>query len=640
MYFLNLSLVQFVAVFGSISALAVALYLLDRSRRRQVVSTLRFWVAAEQPAVAARRRHISQPWSLILQLAGMALLLLAVAHVRFGAPELAARNHVIVLDTSAWMAARSGSRTLMDLARERARRYLHALPARDRVMLVRADGLATPVTAFEPDHRVIETALDASRPGSTALNLDQALAFARHVQAQGPGRSGEIAFVGAGRTTESDPAAPAPPRNLRALLVSDAIENAGLRKIGVRRSAASADLWEVYVSVHNYGLRPRSLTLNLDFGPPGTAGRVAGGSRRLTLAPGADQEATFEYKTSAAGIIGVALSPHDAFPADDQAELELPSQPTLQVTVYSTEPDLLRPVLSSTPRVAAVYRKPEEYRPGDQGLVIFDRFAPPSPPSCDSLWIEPPALGSPIPVRTTVEQAPFQGWDRGSPETAGLRTKDFKLDKTLVFEPSPRDERIGEVEAGPVIVARDAKPKVVVFGFHPALSPMRYELTTPLLFANLLRWYSPEIFRRWEISAGSVGSMKLLIDEGTAESDVKVTAENGAALPFTLHDRTLNFFSGAPGMVRVAAGDSEYLYSLTIPQLWDTRWEAPPGAMKGIPRFSVGGENSIEPWPWLALAGALCLLAEWLLYGRFRRGGLRRPLTFRHRTRSAAEVRS
>ena len=187
-------------------------------------------------------------------------------------------------------------------------------------------------------------------------------------------------------------------------------------------------------------------------------------------------------------------------------------------------------------------------------------------------------MGSPIPVRTTVEQAPFQGWDAGSPETAGLRTKDFKLEKTLVFEAAPGDERIGEVEAGPVIVARAGKPKIVVFGFHPALSAMRYELATPLLFANLLRWVSPEIFRRWEISGGSVGTMKLLVDEDTAEKDIKVTAEDGTALPFTLRDRTLNFFSGTPGMVRVAAGDREYVYSLTLPQLWDTHWEPPPGA--------------------------------------------------------------
>src|SRR6516165_3274434 len=97
MYFLNLSFLQFVAVFGSISALSVALYLLDRSRRRQVVSTLRFWVAAEQPAVAARRRRIQQPWSLVLQLASMALLLLALAQLRFGSPEAAGRDHVLVL---------------------------------------------------------------------------------------------------------------------------------------------------------------------------------------------------------------------------------------------------------------------------------------------------------------------------------------------------------------------------------------------------------------------------------------------------------------------------------------------------------------------------------------------------------------
>ena len=69
-------------MFASISAFAVALYLLDRSRRKQVVSTLRFWVAAEQPAIAARRRRINQPWSLILHLLSMALLLLAIGQLR------------------------------------------------------------------------------------------------------------------------------------------------------------------------------------------------------------------------------------------------------------------------------------------------------------------------------------------------------------------------------------------------------------------------------------------------------------------------------------------------------------------------------------------------------------------------------
>jgi hypothetical protein len=99
MYFLNLSLLQFLAVFGTISAISVALYLLDRSRRKLVVSTLRFWIAAEQPAVAARRRRVQQPWSLLLQLLSMALLLLAISQLRLGSPAQAGRDHVIVLDT-------------------------------------------------------------------------------------------------------------------------------------------------------------------------------------------------------------------------------------------------------------------------------------------------------------------------------------------------------------------------------------------------------------------------------------------------------------------------------------------------------------------------------------------------------------
>ena len=328
----------------------------------------------------------------------------------------------------------------------------------------------------------------------------------------------------------------------------------------------------------------------------------------------------FEYRTSAAGILGVHLTPHDGFPADDHAELELPAQPTLSVIVYSAQPELLRPVLSATPRVSAVYRKPEEYRANDTGLVILDRFIPPQRPTADSIWIDPPALGSPIPVGKRVEQAQFSHWDAGHPGAAGLHTKDFKLDHATVFEAGAADGRIGEVDAGPVIVARPGKPKIVVIGFHPALTGMRYELATPLLFANLLRWISPEVFRRSEISGGSVGSVKLVMDQAAAAPDVKVTAEDGSPVPFTMRDRTLNFFAGSPGGVKVVAGDREYLYSLTLPELWETKWTPPSDAHSGIPKFAVILESSSDLWPWLALAGALGLLAEWLLYGRFRRG--------------------
>src|SRR5579871_934327 len=626
MYFLNLSLAQFGALFGSIAAVSIALYLLDRSRRRQVVSTLRFWISAEQPTVVARRRRIQQPWSLILQLISMALLLLALAQLRFGSPEAAGRDHVLLLETSAWMRARSGGRTLMDIARDRARQYVRALPSRDRVMVVRADALATPATAFDSDRRKLDAAITGSQPSSTALNLQEVIGFARRLQGQGGRRAGEIAFIGAGRTSELEPSfAGSLPRNLRVIAVPDAIENSGLRKIGLRRATADADLWQIYVSARNYGVRPRTVTMSVDFGPPGDKGRVVVGSRRVTLQPGVDTEESFEFRTRAAAILGVSLTPHDAFPDDDRALLELPAQPMLPVTVYSSQPELLRPLLDATPRVIAKYKKPAEYSAADQGLVILDRFIPPQRPQADSLWIDPPAAGSPIPVRTTAEQVLFSRWDAGHPITAGLRTKEYRLDKTSVFAVAPGDARIGEVEAGPVIVARPDKPRIVVFGFHPALAGMRYELATPLLFANLLRWYAPELFRRSELSGGSVGAVKLVLDQDAAPGDVRVLNEEGAPLPFVLRDRAVHFFSGAPGVVRVLAGDREYVNSLTLPEVGETKWQPPADVRRGIPRALPLSPTGGDVWPWLALAGGDGLLAEWLIFARFRRGRAAHP---------------
>ena len=634
MYLLNLTLLQFAAVFGSLAALSVALYLLDRARRRQVVPTLRFWVAAAQPAAAARRRHIDQPWSLILQLAGMALLLLAIAQLRWGSPALAGRDHVLILDTSAWMAARSGKGSLMDLARQCAVQYLGALPARDRVMLVRADALATPATAFEPDRQKVQAAVAASRPGATALDLDQAFSLARHAQAREGRLPGEIVFIGTGRIAERDPgAASDAPRNLRVLSIPDVPNNVGLRKIGVRRPAA--DAWEIYVAVHNYSPARRKVAISASFS------RMAMGTRDLTLEPGGDGEAAFIVHANAGGILSVTLSPHDAFPGDDSAELELPAQPLLSVTVYSNEPELLKPLLAANPRVATRYRKPAEFTAVETAdLTILDRFAPPARPRGDSLWIDPPAQGSPIPVRETVAGAQFSGWDGAHPIAHGLRARDFKLEKASVFEAGPDDGRIGEVAAGPVIVARGAQPKIVVFGFHPGLSGMRYELATPLLFANLLRWFSPRIFVRPEINAAGAGAVKILLDADAPASTVQVTAQNGEPVPFTVRGRTLQFFSGSPGVVRAVAGDREYDYSLTLPQLGDARWVPPAGARQGLPHFAPIVDSPGDLWPWLALLGGAGLLAEWLLFGRFRRARRApQPVAMRRAPRERTEAR-
>jgi hypothetical protein len=637
MSFLNLGLGELIGLLGAISAGVVALYLLDRSKRRQLVATLRFWTAADVRTELKHRRRIQQPWSLLLQLVSMALLLLALAGMRWGGSEDVGRDHVVILDTSAWMGASSGARargnqqaTLMDEARASARAYIKALPSSDRVMLVRADALATPATAFELNRQTLEDAIRQSEASASALNLEQAFQFAARAQKLQSRKAGEIVFIGAGRVGEPEASFAAIPSNVRVLPVAASQENVGIRKIGLRRSAAAPDTWDIFVAVKNYGVRAHELDLAIQFGG------APAGSKHMIIRPGAEEQASFSYKTRVAGYLEARIlyanGARDVFPQDDRAVIELPAQKPLRVLVYSAEPQLLRPLFASNPQVDATFQAPSAYAPETQtDVVVLDRFAPPVRPKANAIYLEPPASGSPIPVRAGPAAMKLERWRADTPLGAGLHTKDVQIESAETFTTGPgdtivADAKLADASQGAVIVARPkamADAKLVVIGFQPLKTSMKYELATPLLIANILHWMSPETFRRWEVQAGTVGTVNVAIDKGTDPKSIRVLTEDQRPLPFTIDgdgiDGTnLRFFAGAPGTVRVLNGDRETVYSLTLPDVGDSVWRPPQSVKHGIPRVSVVEAAATDLWPWLALLGGLGLLIDWLMYGRSR----------------------
>lgn len=625
MSFLNLSLGQFLTLFAAAGGVAFVLYLLDRSRRKIVVPTLRFWTAAEQPTTVVRRKTVSQPWSLVLQLLGILLLLLAIAQLRFGVFSGKPRDHILLLDTSAWMnavappIANQPRRTLMDMARRQAALYVRTLPGSDRVMLVRADALATPATPFLSDKLTLLRAIADSKPGSTALDLGQALSFATRTEQLSANRAGEIVYAGPARIAETDEAVPAV-MNLRVLPVPDAIANSGIRHVGLRRSPDDANVWDVYVACRNYGHVPRAATIAIGFGG------APAGAQRVMLEPNADHEAAFKLRTHAAGLLEVRLFPTDDFPDDNRAVLEIPAYGGLGVTIYSDSPDLLRPFFGASSRITAVFKPTAQYKPDTAGLVILDHFHPKVSPNGDSLWLDPPPTESPVPVRARVDHPGPIRWASDQAMAAGLRTKDARPEATTVFEAAPTDLKIAEIDKGPVIIARTVSPKqkMVVIGFHPSDAGLRYELATPLLIGNILRWLAPESFRNLDLSASSVGTVNAVIEPDTAPDYIRVVRQDGQPLPFSLSGQSLHFFSGTPGIVRVLAGSHESVYSLSLPGMWTKKWDPPATARRGLPAFRETLGNPRDLWQMLALLGAAAFVLEWILFGRMNRI-LRRP---------------
>ena len=209
----------------------------------------------------------------------------------------------------------------MDLARANALGWLRAVPAADRVLLVRADALATPATAWELDRRNVARAILESQPGATALNLSQSLQFARQLQ------RGSGSLAGRNRLCRPGPhlgarseqhVAAEDPRVPRARRRRQHREQrpAQRRRAPLRHRHRHMGRSGARAKLRQDGRKLVNVTLNF--------GNVPQGSRPLELPPGERTEVTFTVHTRAAGILEARLYPKDAFAADNYAALELP----------------------------------------------------------------------------------------------------------------------------------------------------------------------------------------------------------------------------------------------------------------------------------------------------------------------------
>ncbi len=481
-----------------------------------------------------------------------------------------------------------------------------------------------PVTSFTADRLQISKALNESVPGFTALNIETALSFAQQAQSWSGGRQGEIVYIGPKLIADNDSS---PPRvsNLRIIAIDSSRENCGIRRIGVKRSEDDANSWQATVTLKNYGAQRRIVRLRTRFAGTSFAPRT------FTLRPGEETGAEYTFVTNTAGQLIAEIEPRDSLTSDDRAALQLPRNGLLTVDVYTDRPEILRPLLEANHRLSVKFFTPAEYVPKPSAdVMLLDRIAPSRPPQIASLWIQPPKEGSPLPVKTVVDDAVIKTWQSANVLGTGLHAKEARIPIAEVFQTFDGDVPVASISEGPTVVARgsnDRGTKLAVIGFDPLAGQLRFEVTTPLLFANLLRWLSPEAFRTLDLTAGRVGAATVTLDPSERADRIHVSDENGFAVPFTIRDRTLQLFASRPSMVRIVSDDRERVLSLTLPDIADVEWKPPANTPAGLPRASRFMPAAIDLWHLLALLGAVGLFVEWMLFGRRRVLKLRKAAT-------------
>jgi hypothetical protein len=350
-------------------------------------------------------------------------------------------------------------------------------------------------------------------------------------------------------------------------------------------------------------------------------------ARRISLAPHQETAVDYRFVSPAAAELVTSIAPLGDLPSDQSVRLRLPRSGPLQMTVYTNRASEWKPLLEANHRLSARFVDPSQYPSSAPAeVVVFDKFIPHVKPMLPVLWIDPPREGSPIAVKGIDFDSVIKAWHNETVLGAGLHAKEAHIENAEIFDAFDGDIPVANVNGGPIVVAREQgnnQPRFGIIGFDPMQERLRFETTVPLLFANFLRWLSPEAFRTVDVSAVRVGTASIALDPYERTDQLRVVDGKGMASPFTLRGGTLQLFTAEPTVLHVYSGDRERIISLTLPEVAENQWTVPEAVATGLPRASRFAGAPVDLWKWLALAGLGCLLAEWFLFGRQRRAAAR-----------------
>ena len=627
----------------------VALYVLKVRLRRVPVSTLMFWDRVYQEkaprSLFERLRHLA---SLLCQLLLIALLAFALADPFTDSEAGAARRLVLVLDTSAGMAAAvdpddPAAGTRLDAAKARALSIVRGLRHRDAAAVLTAGADAT-VACGTTNHpptlaAAVTNARQTDGPGAVA----DALALARRLVA---GRENGRVLLFSDRDPP-DLGTDGEGGDIALLPFGEPGGNVAITAFQTRRSLTDPVGYEILVEVANFSDAPAACRLDLDLA--GVPVDVV----PLELAPGETWRRTFEKTDEAGGELtaklvfesppqtdgsAVAPAPQNLLTADDAARAVLPARDRVPVVLVTPGNLFLQQVFAANPLVDLFVESsvPAEVPTG--AVLVLHQIVPAELPPGPVFVVDPRGdcelftVGDEIAAPSVKATAEAEG----SPLLANVRLDRIEIPKARVVTPA------ADADATPLAETADGSPllftarrpagKALVLAVDFDATDLPLRTAFPILAVNALTWFTDAAGElRPAAATGEVVTVPLPAGADSAAWSVVPPSGVADPLPAGLSEVTLGPLADA-GLWHVAPvrppesdpqaafpnaagwpdGTIPVAVNLTDPDESDTRLAA-ARSESGDPAGAAGGRPW---WFWLTAAALALVAAEWWLYQR------------------------
>jgi hypothetical protein len=624
MIFAGLSLAQLGAIFGAAAFGILVLYILKLRRRVVAVPFSPLWerILRDKEATTLFSK-LKRLLSLLLQLALLALLVLALGDPRAAESLLRGRSVVVLVDASASMQATDVSPSRLAVAKDEVKNIVRGLGGADRMLVAQMDAMVTPLGPMTGDTSALERELDAVHATDARADFPRALRFATDVLRGVDG--GEIVVVSDGALGDAvDASGPVHlgDTKLSFVRVGKGAANVGVTQFSVRRYPLDKSRYEVMLELTNTGNAPEDVELQL----LGDGALVD--LTKLRLQPGERLPRFYPQLSGASRTLEAKVArvdgTHDDLAADDHAYALLPERRRARVLVvtegntYLEAALLLDEYLDVSDVAPKAY--PEAIAKGDWDAVIFDRVTPAERPRTHALYLDPRGPGSPVRVAEELKQPGFDRLDRKHPAVRFLALDDVNVASGHKLVPEASDKVLGAAEGGaaPLLIAglRNGY-KFVALGFDVSASDLPLRTAWPLFVLDCINWFADEDAQY--LSSFRTGEVwRIPVAGGLAQAMLK--RPDGASQPVPVHEGRAVFLGQQAGFYELSAGDQTTMFAANLldgsesaiaPQDKLVVDGKPSGDLAG---FRIGVRREI--WIYLLLAAALLTALEWATYHR------------------------
>ena len=335
MIFAGLPLAELAAIFGAVGLGVAVLYVLKLRRRVVAVPFAPLWerILRDKEATSLFSK-LKRLLSLFMQLALLALLVLALGDPRAAESLVRGRTIVVLMDASASMQATDVTPSRLSVAKDEVRKMIRGLGGADRMLVAQMDAMVTPLGPMTGDTSALERELGEVAPTDARADFPRALRFATDVlrDADRP----EVIVVSDGALGPASDAAGAVhlgDAKLSYVRVGKEGQNVGITEFSVRRYPLDKGRYEVMFELTNTGARVEDVELQL----LGDGALVD--ITKLRLQPGERLPRFYPQLSGASRTLEAKIArvdgTHDDLAADDHAFALLPERRRARVLVVT-----------------------------------------------------------------------------------------------------------------------------------------------------------------------------------------------------------------------------------------------------------------------------------------------------------------